>query len=241
MKPANLSLKKTNAAEIGNRIHMIRRKAGLSLSDVAERMNREFGASTNKGMLSKYENGIHEPSASTIYCFSKIFGVSGDYILGKSEVMYDPLPKQGSTGRAYNLKVFTRMFDHDTGDVDESVNYFIPTDWLVGGREYFAYRVSGGCQAPRYYDGDIIVFERKTKPRRDQPALVAIGGDEAFLAFITKKRDGKIIKPVDPTYDGMFYSTEELLETPVKILGIAVELRRSELEFTEDDSEDYED
>lgn len=229
-KPQTIE-KKEEMIRVGNRLNEIRREAGLSLNDVAERLNREFGANTNKGMISKYENGIHEPSASTIYCMSRIFGVSADYIMCRSDVKLELQPKQGSETTGYCLKLYKSLNDRDSGEQDESQNVIIPKEWLVGGREFFAYRVKGGRAAPRYFDGDIIVFERKIKTHKDQVALVSVSGGEAFLCLITKKRDGKIIKPLDLSYDSRFYTTEEIADIPVKILGIAVELRRQDFEL----------
>lgn len=216
---------------LGCRLNAIRREAGLSLSDVADRLNREFGANTNKGMISKYENGIHEPSAATLYCLSCIFNVTQDYLLGKSDEKLPPAPAQGTETTGYCVKLYKSMTDRDEGVLDESETVLIPTSWLVGGQEFFAFRVSGGRFAPRYYDGDIIIFERKIKTKKDQAALVSVDGGEAFLCFITKKREGKIITPIDPAYDAAFYSTEEIANRPVKILGVSVQLRRQEFDI----------
>ena len=71
--------KKQVAAFIGARLKEVRRSAGFSLQEVADRLNRDYGANVNKGMISKYENGVHEPSAGTIHCLSLIFGVSADF------------------------------------------------------------------------------------------------------------------------------------------------------------------
>ena len=216
--------------EIGKRLNAVRKGAGLSLSDIADRLNRDFGANTNKGMISKYENGIHEPSASTIYCLSKILGVSSDYILGKSEQMCEPTPEQGIETMGFSIKVFKSMTDFDNGVQDESVTEMIPKNWMLGGREYFAYRVPNGRLAPKYFAGDIIVFERKSKPKKDQTCIVSINGGEAFLANVTNKREGKDIRPLDPILEGAYYTTNEIAEQNIKILGIAVEMRRSEIE-----------
>ena len=223
--------KKEEMIRIGARLNSIRKESGLSLSDVADRLNRDFGANTNKGMISKYENGIHEPSASTIYCMSRIFGVSIDYISGKTNVKLEQSPEQGVETSGYCVKLFNHLTARDVGEQDMSAKVLIPNEWLVGGREFFAFRVSGGRFAPRYFDGDIVIFERKVKTKKEQVALVAIGGEKAFLCLITKKRDGKIIKPLDPAYDSRFYTTEELASLPVLILGVAVELRRQEFEL----------
>lgn len=231
MRRPQTSIKKEEMIRLGSRLNSIRKEADLSLSDVADRLNREFGANTNKGMISKYENGIHEPSASTIYCLSRIFNVSQDYILGRSNEKYAAPPTQGVDATGYCLKLFTSMTDHDCGVTDENETVLIPKNWLVGGQEFFAYRVNGGRFAPRYYDKDIIIFQRKIKTKPDQVALVSVDGKEAFLCLVTKKREGKIIKPLDPAYDSVFYTTEEIATRPVKILGIGVQLRRQEFDL----------
>lgn len=228
MRKKQTEEKREEMRRIGERLNTIRREAGLSLTDVADRLNRDYGANTNKGMISKYENGIHEPSASTIFCLSRIFNVSSDYLMCRSDEKEVPKITQGCESNAYCLKLYTSMTDRDCGTQEFGKSIFIPTDWLTGGREYFAYVVKGGRFAPKYYDGDIIIFERKIKSKKDQPCLVSIEGGEAFLCTVTKKREGKIITPLDPAYESKFYKTEEIAKLPIKILGIAVELRRSE-------------
>lgn len=231
MRKPQTAEKKAEMVKIGARLNAIRKEAGLSLSDVADRLNRDFGANTNKGMISKYENGIHEPSASTIYCMSRIFGVSIDYITGKSEEKFELQPEQGLDVTGYKVKVFDSLTDYDCGEQYDKATVIIPKEWLVGGREFFAYRVNGGRFAPRYFDQDIVVFEHKIKAKKDQVALVSIGGQKAILAFITKKRDGKIVRPLDPAFDEQFYTTEEIASLPVNIIGIALELRRQEFDI----------
>lgn len=231
MRTAKSGLKRQEAAEIGARLKKIRKESGLSLKDIADRLNREYGASTNKGMISKYENGIHEPSASTIFCLGRILGVSSDYILGKSEEMSPSTPQQGSDTQGHVLNVFTRYNPTDGGDIDEKAMELIPKSWMVGGHEFFGIKISGGRFAPRYYDGDIVVFERRGKTNRDQIGIVSVGDEDAFICLIEKKRDGKWIKPLDPALEDKFYTTEELAEIPVRILGAAVQIRRTEYDF----------
>lgn len=231
MRKPQTAEKKEEMLRLGSRLNALRCEAGLSLSYVAERLNREYGANTNKGMISKYENGIHEPSATTIYCLSRIFNVSPEYLMGKSDEKFEPKPIQGTMTSGYCLKLYSSMTDYDNGVLDDSESVIIPNNWLVGGQEFFAYRVKGGRFAPRYYDGDILIFQRKIKSKKDQVALVSVDNGEAFLCLVTKKRDGKIIAPLDPAYDSIFYTTEEIATRPVRILGLCVQLRRQEFEL----------
>ena len=222
--------KRERMIKMGGRLQETRKASGLSLNEIAERLNRDFGANTNKGMISKYENGIHEPSAGTIFCLSKILGVSGDFILGKSDESGFPKLTQGVEAPAHCLKICRGVSGSGEWEWewDESQIHFIPTGWLVGGAEFFGYMIKNNRLAPRYYSGDLIIFERKIKSGREQTALVKISDEEAFLCHINKKRDGKWIEPLDPTMQSKFYTTAEISSTPVKILGVAIELRRSE-------------
>ncbi len=221
--------KKAECILIGKRIKEVRKEAGLSLGNIADRLNKEFAANTNKGMLSKYENGIHEPSASMVYCMGLIMGVSSDYLMGKTDEKYPPRAVQGEETTALVLKVYKNLKEFGVGEIDDTAYELIPKNWLVGGREFFGYRVGVGRCAPRYYSGDIIIFEKKMKVARDQIAIVSIGDGDAFLCTVNKKREGKIITPLDPAYEGKFYSTEEIANIPVRIIGAAVQVRRSEI------------
>ncbi len=221
--------KKAECIMIGKRIKEVRKEAGLSLGSIAERLNKEFAANTNKGMLSKYENGIHEPSASMVYCMGLIMGVSSDYLMGKTDEKYPPKAVQGDETSALVLKVYKNLKEYGVGEIDETAYELIPKNWLVGGREFFGYRVNVGRYAPRYFAGDIIIFEKKVKVAREQIAIVSVGDGDAFLCTINKKREGKIIIPLDPAYDSKFYTTEELANIPVRILGAGVQVRRSEV------------
>lgn len=231
MRTPKTGIKKQEAAEIGARLKKIRKESQLSLNDIADRLNREYGANTNKGMISKYENGIHEPSASTIFCLGRILGVSSDYILGKSDEMLPSAPQQGTDTQGHVIKVFTRYNPADGGDIDQKSVELVPKSWLVGGREFFGIKIHGGSFAPRYYDGDVVIFERRGKTDRDQIGIVSVANDDAFICLIVKKRDGKWIKPLDPSMEDKFYTTEELAEIPVRILGAAIQVRRMEYDF----------
>lgn len=216
------------AWETGQRLKALRKSAGLSLQDIAERLNREYGATTNKGMISKYENGVHEPSAGTLFCLSRILGVSVDYLMGRTENKHDISPASESEGGGCMVPVFLRCNPADGGEIDREATELIPRAWLIGGRSFFGIRIQSGRLAPRYYDGDVVIFERRTKTAHDQVALVSVGEEDAMLCHVIKKREGKIIRPLDPLLSEAYYTTEELAAIPVKILGAAVQVRRME-------------
>ncbi len=74
---------------IGNRIKELRKKRGLNQTELADALNLQFGLSIDRVMISKWETGFQTPVMSTVVCLSKFFGVSTDYITGRSDDLVD--------------------------------------------------------------------------------------------------------------------------------------------------------
>lgn len=66
----------------GKKLRELRTRRGLSLEETAEQINAKFGTSLNKGMLSKWENGLGEPRLETARILALFFDVSLDSLLG---------------------------------------------------------------------------------------------------------------------------------------------------------------
>lgn len=66
---------------IGNRIKKERNNIGLTQEELAQKLGLN-----NKSSISQYENGDAIPSDDIKFEMSKIFNVSIDYLLGKSDI-----------------------------------------------------------------------------------------------------------------------------------------------------------
>ena len=67
---------------IGKKIKYLRNKQGLSQEELAIKINKRFGSSLNKGMISKWENELGDPRLETVRHLALFFNVSLDYLLG---------------------------------------------------------------------------------------------------------------------------------------------------------------
>ncbi|MFD2117260.1 helix-turn-helix domain-containing protein [Paenibacillus yanchengensis] len=67
---------------IGEAIRELRTARGLSLEELAEQMNKRYGSTINKGMISKWENGIGDPRLENVRQLALFFDVSLDHLLG---------------------------------------------------------------------------------------------------------------------------------------------------------------
>ncbi len=66
----------------GEKIKALRKKAGMTQTELSERLNSEFGLKTDRVMISKWETGFQTPVVSTLSCIAKLFNVSLDYLNG---------------------------------------------------------------------------------------------------------------------------------------------------------------
>lgn len=62
------------------KIEELRKKMGLSQEDLAKKLNM------TQQRISAYEKGKREPDLETLKLFADFFGVSTDYLLGKTDV-----------------------------------------------------------------------------------------------------------------------------------------------------------
>ena len=69
----------------GEIIKQLRDNRGWVQDDLAAALEKE-GVKANKGMISKWENGVVEPSLDNARALSRIFGVSLDYLLGEKPI-----------------------------------------------------------------------------------------------------------------------------------------------------------
>ncbi|MFD2330634.1 helix-turn-helix domain-containing protein [Cohnella sp. GCM10020058] len=66
----------------GGKLKELRNRRGLSLDELAEKVNTKFGTTINKGMISKWENDLGEPRLETAKVIAQFFGVTLDELLG---------------------------------------------------------------------------------------------------------------------------------------------------------------
>lgn len=102
----------------------------------------------------------------------------------------------------------------------------ISEDMLHTGQEYVCIMVRGESMFPDYHDGDILLIRLQPTADTGDDAIVFINGDEATFKRITRQRDGMFLRPLNPEFDPMFYSNREIEELPVRVFGVAMEVRR---------------
>lgn len=86
-------------------------------------------------------------------------------------------------------------------------------------------QIHGNSLEPRIYEGDIVIVRQQDAADSGDVVIAIVNGNDATCKRLRKYRDGIELISNNPSYAPMFFSNEEILSRPVKIIGKVIELR----------------
>ena len=92
--------------------------------------------------------------------------------------------------------------------------------------EYFGLIIKGNSMLPNICDGDIVIIRCQEDAENGDTVIATVNGNDATCKRLRKYKDGIELISNNPSYDPMYFSNQDVVEKPVKILGKVVELRR---------------
>ena len=107
----------------------------------------------------------------------------------------------------------------------------IPKEWTRGNKKFYGLKISGDSMFPKYQPNDIVIFEQNedTQKANGKDCAIMVNGYDATFKKFTLNENGVILTPLNQEnsdgYQTTFYNIEQVLNLPVKIVGIAVEKR----------------
>lgn len=102
----------------------------------------------------------------------------------------------------------------------------IPVEMARGGKEYFALQLKGDSMYPRYENDDVVIFRKQDTCENGQDCAVMVNGDDATFKRVRLNENGITLQPLNPEYEPIVFSNNAVRNLPVRIIGVAVELRR---------------
>ena len=102
----------------------------------------------------------------------------------------------------------------------------IPQEWARGGREFFGLKISGDSMSPRYESGDVVIFRRTDVCESGQDCAVMVNSDDATFKRVKYGPKGMMLVPLNPEYETRVFSPDEVQQLPVRVVGVAVQIRR---------------
>lgn len=216
--------------DVGKMISTIRRDRGISQMQLALKIK------VTKQTISNYERGERVPDYETLEAIADALNVPVSMLISRDEqkkaldAIYDTygdgakrashdairVPVLGTIPAGIPIEAIEDVIDHEE----------VPKDWGKGGKEYFALRVSGNSMSPEYLDGDVLILRKADTCDSGKDCAVMVNGNDAVFKRVRLTDKGMMLMPINPEYDPVFYSPEEVESLPVRIIGVVVEQRR---------------
>jgi len=168
--------------------------------------------------IGSWESGRTTPPPQTIALLAEALGVSTAYLLGVCD-----------TDKGIRVPVFGCIpSDTLAGAVEDIIGYVdVPQSWGNSGREYFAIKITGDSMSPEYLDGDTVIFVVANACDTGDDCVVIIGDCDGTFKKVVKQANGIVLQPINTTsYFPAFFSNEDIEDLPLRIIGIAEEIRR---------------
>lgn len=167
-------------------------------------------------------NGKKYPRIDKIEKLASYFGIlKSDLIEDKSDNLNVNsksirIPVLGSIPAGIPMEMIEDIVDWE--DISEEM--------LKGGKQYFALKIKGDSMFPEYLNGDTIIVLKQDDCESGRDCVVAVNGDDATFKRVFKTDNGITLQPLNNSYIPMFYSNDDVLNKPVKILGVVKQIRR---------------
>ena len=100
----------------------------------------------------------------------------------------------------------------------------IPADLARTG-EFFGLQIHGDSMEPKFSEGDVVIVRKQDDAESEDIVIATVNGTDATCKRLKKYREGIALLSTNPAYEPMYFTNEEIVDKPVRIIGRVVELR----------------
>lgn len=167
------------------------------------------------------------PVASTQQVLAKYFGVSVEYLMGKTD---NPIP---DTEQIRNYQPYTKRglrpvigwASAGTGVIAEEMII----DWERVDNEYdnencFWLEVAGDSMSPKIDNGDRVLVQRDTDIESGHIVVVVVDGTDGYLKQLEVKEDSIVLHSINPYYPDMVFENTD--KKRLHFIGRVREMKR---------------
>lgn len=92
--------------------------------------------------------------------------------------------------------------------------------------EFFGLRIKGDSMEPSICNGDTVIVRQQDDAEDGDIVIALVNGNDAVCKCLKKYKSGLALVSKNSSYDPMYFTETEIDETPVRIIGKVIELRR---------------
>ncbi len=214
---------------IGERIKERRKKLGISVDDLANKIGK------NRATIYRYESKEIENLPTTVLePLAKALATTPAALMGWDESGSPAAPQDASAPLSSDRRKIARIPVlgrvaagipiEAIENIEDYEERYISV--LEDPHDYFALRIVGHSMEPRIWDGDVVIAKKMADVDSGSVAVVFVDGEDATVKQIKKSDEGITLIGWNPSvYTPKFYTWAEVEKLPVQILGIVKEVR----------------
>ena len=185
-------------------------------------LSKDSGVS--KSALNHYLKGDLVPSQENAEKMAAVLKVNPLWLMGiqKNMIPDQPVVSDG----AVQIKVLGRVA---AGIPIEAVTEYIDTEEIPAkmaqSGDYFGLKIHGDSMEPRMREGDVVIVRKQDDAENGDIVIAMVNGSDATCKRLTKYAGGIGLISLNPNYDPMMFTDQEIVDKSVRIIGKVVELR----------------
>lgn len=197
--------------EIGKKIKQLRKERGWIMKDLAKK------TSTSVSTISQWESGQTRPTYDKIEALASIFGVPLSVLLDDEEMIMKSVsvPVLGRVQAGVPAEAVQEIIDYE--EIDRAL--------AIKG-QYFALKIRGRSMLPTMRPNDVVIVQKQETVENGQVAVVLVNGDDATVKKVLYQENGIMLMPFNPDFSPIFYTSEQIENLPVTIIGRVIECRQ---------------
>lgn len=200
--------------KFSTRLFTLRKEAGYTQEELCTLLKERYQYETNKGVISRYESGKHEPNLYFVDIVSDLFGVCMDYLSGKTDEKY----AQNDAENCHSIPIVGTIAAGLPLLATENLEGFehVPPKPRID----FCLRVKGDSMiGARILNGDLVFIRQQSGIENGEIAAVLID-NEATLKRVFKVNGSVILHAENPNYPDMVFSAKDMKN--ITIIGKAI-------------------
>lgn len=206
----------------GNRLQTALNNSNMKQVDLVEKTGLD------KTLINKYLAGIMKAKQDKLTILAEALNVNEVWLMG-----YD-IPKDRSLklDKLGNPVVEIPLL----GTVKAGYDYMAQENWdemievdkdiVKDGSDYFALKIKGDSMSPILLENDIVIIRKQDDFETGDLVVAIVNGNEATIKKGRKNENSILLQPLNPTYEPLIFTYDEMKTIPVTIVGIVKQLKR---------------
>lgn len=199
-------------------------------------VSRATGVST--ATLSSWKVGRYTPKQDKLGMIATYFGVSLEYLQGKSPIRdlnkplwqdadeYEQETDANERPETLPVRILGRVAAGVPMYSEENVEGYTYLEWRRSRQDnIFGLIIAGDSMEPLIHKGSLVIVEATDDVESGEIAIVMVNGDEGTCKRVQKVDNGIVLSSVNSEYGPMFFSIKDIEQLPVRIIGRVIEAR----------------